>query len=267
MQKLLAIEWMKIRNYKTFWILSALFIISIFGINYFVYYIQQVSGAGNKQVNFIIGAPFEFPNVWHSVSYISGFLLFFPGLLIIISITNEFSYKTHRQNIIDGWSRSQFINVKIFLVFIIAIFSTLIVGLVSLIYGSMAGGSLSFAKIEYLGYFFIQCFSYGMVALLLSVLIRRSGLAIGVFFLYSFIIENMLGGLMNYLLTGPNKSVHGPGDFLPLNTTDNLIPFPFFRSIIKFSNEPSLYVLLSLSAVYLALYYFFSTRKFLKADL
>ena len=63
------------------------------------------------------------------------------------------------------------------------------------------------------------------------------------------------------------KGMHGPGDYLPLNTTDNLIPFPFLRSIIKFSNEPSVYILLGLSAVYLMIYYFISYKKFTTADL
>jgi ABC-2 type transport system permease protein len=270
MQELLKIEWLKIKNYRTFWILSSLFVLSVFGINYIVYYVQEVLGKSNKQIDVLIGSPFQYPNVWHTVSYISGFLLFFPGLLIIISVTNEFSFKTHRQNIIDGWSRSQFINVKILCVLILAFLSTVVVGLTALLYGSLRGGSFSFDKIQYIGYFFIQCFSYGMVALLLSVLIRRSGLAIGVFFLYSYVIENMLGGLMNYLnfrFTG-TQTFRGPADYLPLHSPNALTPFPFFRSITKMiSSEPNVPLLLSLSFVYLVIYYAFSTRKFLKADL
>jgi ABC-2 type transport system permease protein len=266
MQKLLSIEWMKIKNYRTFWVLSSLFAVSVFGINYFVYYIKQATVSNNQQVNVIIGSPFDFPNVWQTVAYISSFLLFFPGLLIVTSVSNEFSFKTHRQNIIDGWSRTQFINVKIFLVFIIALVSSLLVFFAAILFGTLSGSTIAFEKIEFIGYFFVQCLSYGMVALLLSVLIRRSGLAIGIFFLYSYVIENMLGGIINFTFN-KIKGMHGPGDYLPLNTTDNLIPFPFLRSIIKFSNEPSVYILLGLSAVYLMIYYFISYKKFTTADL
>src|ERR1035437_1506482 len=178
MNKLLNIEWMKIKSYRTFWVLSSLFAVSVFGINYFIYFTKQATVSDSKQVNALIGSPFDFPNVWHTVAYVSSFLLFFPGLLIVTSVSNEFSFKTHRQNIIDGWSRSQFINVKIFLVFIIAIFSTLLVFLAAILFGYLSGSTIGFEKIEFIGYFFIQCISYGMVALLLSVLIRRSGLAI-----------------------------------------------------------------------------------------
>lgn len=266
MINLLKIEWLKIKGYRTFWVLATLFLVSIFGINYFVYYIKQVTVQNNKQVNAIVGAPFDFPNVWDTVSYFSGFLLFIPGLMIITSVTNEYSFKTNRQNIIDGWSRLQFITVKIALVVILSLISAIFVFLTALLFGTISGSSFSFLKIEYVGYYFIQAVSYSMVALLFSLFIKRSGLAIGVFFLYSLIIENMIGALINYYSHGGIK-VNGPGDYLPLNSTDYLIPFPFFRNVIQFSTQPSIYLLLGLSATYLALYYFLSLRKFQRDDL
>ncbi len=266
MTKLLKIEWLKIKGYRTFWVLTSLFLISIVGINYFTYYIKQQTTQNNVQVNKIMGTPFSFPNVWHTVSYLSGFLLFIPGLMIITSITNEYSYKTTRQNIIDGWSRLQFIQVKIALVVILSILSTFFVLLTALLFGAISGEPFSLLKIEFIGYYFIQAVSYSMVALLLSLLIKRSGLAIGIFFIYSVIIENMLGAFLNYN-TRNMTTLKGLGDYLPLNSTDNLIPFPFFRNVVRFGTEPSLYVLLSLSLVYLALYYFFSVRKFQTDDL
>jgi len=262
---LLKIEWLKIKSYKTFWVLSTLFLVSILGVNYFGYSFKVGISQGNAQANALIGSPFSFPNVWHTVSYLSSFLLFIPGLMIITSITNEYTYKTHRQNIIDGWSRQQFIHVKIAMIIIISILATAFVFLTGTLYGLISGGEFSFEKIEYLGYYFIQALSYCMLALLLSVLIKRSGLAIGLFFLYCFIIENFLGALINN--TGGNKGLNGPGDYLPLNTTDNLIPFPFFRSLVQLGTPPSIYILLALSAVYLFLYYFFSVRKFQSQDL
>jgi hypothetical protein len=127
MLHLLKIEWLKIKGYKTFGILATLFLVSILGVNYFAYNFKQAAAQGNAQANILLGSPFSFPNVWHTVSYLSGFLLFIPGLMIITSITNEYTYKTHRQNIIDGWSRQQFIHVKIALIVIISILSTIFV--------------------------------------------------------------------------------------------------------------------------------------------
>src|SRR5436853_6792779 len=136
MLHLLKIEWLKIKGYKTFWILAVLFLVSIVGLNYFVFYIKQgITQGNNSAVNAVLGAPFDFPNVWHTVSYFSSFLLFIPGLMIITLVTNEYSYKTTRQNIIDGWSRLQFIQVKIALVVMLALVSAIFVFLTALLFG------------------------------------------------------------------------------------------------------------------------------------
>ena len=266
MLHLLHIEWLKIKGYRTFWVLTVLLIASIIGINYSVYHVKGAQDIANPQIAIMMGSPFSFPNVWHTVAYISSFLLFIPGLMIITSVSNEFTFKTHRQNIIDGWSRAQFIHVKIFLVAILSLFSTAIVFITCLIFGFMSPHPFDLTDIQFIGYFFIQCISYGMVALLLSIWIRRSGFAIGVFFIYSYIIENVVGAFLNYGISS-QWTRNGPGDYLPLNTTDNLIPFPFFRGLVKFGSQPSVYVLLVLSVVYLFIYYFFCVRKFSTDDL
>src|SRR5262245_43760958 len=115
MKQRLMIEWMKLKNYRTFWILSALYLLSIVGINLIVFTIQQKIFAEKQargMAQMLIGdIPYSFPTVWQMTAYVSSFLLFIPGLLMIISVTNEYSYKTHRQNVIDGWNRRQFIAV------------------------------------------------------------------------------------------------------------------------------------------------------------
>src|SRR5580765_6411318 len=127
MLKLLKIEWMKLRYYRTFWILTSLYLASIVGINFIVFKVQQriFDEKQSKGIaEMIIGQrPYSFPTVWQMTSYVSSYLLFLPGLLMIIFITNEFSYKTHRQNVIDGWSRNEFISVKIVLAAILSVLS------------------------------------------------------------------------------------------------------------------------------------------------
>lgn len=261
MLQLLKIEWMKVKNYRTFWILSILYLVSIFGANFIAYQVWDMRPKENM-TDAIIGTPFVFPDVWHMVSWISSFLMFMPGLLMIISITNEYSYKTHRQNVIDGWSRTQFITVKIANAFIITIVSTLAVFLTTIGFGFLVGTtSFSTENIEFVGYFFIQCLSYTSLALLFSILFKRSGIAIGVYFLYTLILENMLAGILN-------QYVENIGRYMPLETTDNLIRIPVFKvivsQVVKSYNTP---LLLAMSAVYLAAYYFISVRKFQTDDL
>ena len=266
MRHLLTIEWLKVKHYRTFWILAALFLVSIFGINYIAFHIQESiyqSQQGKGIANMVLGnPPYSFPSVWQATSYVSSFLLFIPGLLMIISITNEYSYKTHRQNIIDGLSRAEFIVVKLSLTVILALASTIMVLATAVAFGFMDGSQpLNFDNFQYIGYFFIQALSYSCVALLFGVLFKRSGIAIGVYFLYAVVLENLFAALMNHYL---NYS----GRFLPLETTDNLIPNPLLRRAQnQFTPEANIYVLLGVSAVYLILYFFGIKRKFVTDDL
>lgn len=265
MLSLLRIEWMKLKNYRTFWILLVLYLISIFGINYIAYRIQQSIYSAKQakgMAEMIMGSPpYSFPQVWQMTAYFSSFLLFLPGLLIIISVTNEYSFKTHRQNIIDGWNRKDFILVKILFTVATAIVSTLMVWLTALFFGMAGPEPADFSKSYYLGYYFIQALSYGMLALLFAILFKRGGLAIGVFFLYSIVLENLIAGILNHYA---NYS----GRYLPLESADNLIPLPMFENVQKQIIQPPNYTALFITAiVYLILYFFAVTRKFQTDDL
>ena len=261
MLHLLKIEWMKVKNYRTFWVLLALYLISIYGITYIAYRIQTATPKKNDMANALFGNPFEFPDVWQTVTYLCSFLLFIPGLLMIISFTNEYSFKTHRQNIIDGWSRKQFIAVKMMLTIILALISTIAVFITAAAFGLYESGEFSFDKVEYVSYFFVQALSYSAVALLFSLLFKRAAIAVGVFFLYVTVLENMLAGLLNHYV---NKS----GRFLPLEATDNLIPFPFVKAVSgQFLTRTDPMLLLGIAAAYLAVYCFICLRKFQTDDL
>lgn len=263
MLKLLHIEWLKVKNYRTFWILSALFAISLYGVNYIAYEVQVSAYAQAPMAQAMIGTPpFQFPEVWNTVSWISSFLLFFPGLIIIILMTNEYSYKTHRQNVIDGLSRTQFIYVKMMLCVLIALASTLIVFAVAFIFGLTQGhANISFQNAQYIGMFFIQTLSYTSLALVIATLFRRSGIAIGVYFLYAEILDQLLSSLSSHYF-------NNIGRYFPLESNDNLIPIPLFKNMVGKLIEPSnLYYMLVTAVVYLALYFVLCKRRFETADL
>jgi ABC-2 type transport system permease protein len=263
MLDLLKIEWLKIKYYRTFWILSVLFALSLYGVNEIVYTVQHNAFSNVPATQMILGTPpFQFPEVWHTVSYVASFLLFFPGLIIIILMTNEFSYKTHRQNIIDGLSRTQFIYVKMMLCVLIALASAIVVFLVALFFGISEGNAgFNLQNINYVGLFFIQTLSYTSLALVIATLCRRSGIAIGVYFLYAEIFDQLLSIVANHYLN--NK-----GNYLPLQSNDNLIPLPLFREMInKVIEPPNLTYMLITTAVYLAIYFYVCKRRMETADL
>ncbi|HRH61502.1 MAG TPA: ABC transporter permease [Chitinophagaceae bacterium] len=272
MLHLLKIEWLKVKNYRTFWILGILYILSIFGINYIVYEIQQEIYLHNKQTadaaKMILGSPpYSFPAVWQMTCYVSSFLLFIAGLLMIISVTNEYSYKTHRQNIIDGETRTQFIVTKLACGAVIAVVSTFIVFITAFYFGLVDGSSsFSLSDSEYIFYFFLQALSYCWLAVLVSLVFKRSGISIGVFFLYVIVLENVLSNLLNYLA---NDFSDGPGKFLPIQSSDKLMPLPVFKDtpVKVLDNDTNIPLQVALVCAYLAAYFFLSKRKFETDDL
>ena len=116
MLELLKIEWLKIKKYPAFW--GMLFIVTLTypGTTLLSYYAYSKSIRGKEMANTIakmfLGNPFAFPETWHTVAFLSSFFILIPSLLVIMLVTNEYTYKTHRQNIIDGWSRNQFVYSK-----------------------------------------------------------------------------------------------------------------------------------------------------------
>ena len=264
MLHLLKIEWLKIKNYRTFWILSALFALSLYGVNEIAYTVQQnaYSKAPPGAEMFIGTPPFRFPVVWQMVSYVSSFLLFFPGLIIIILMTNEFSYKTHRQNIIDGLSRTQFIYVKMLLCVLVALVATLIVFFVALFFGLYENSAgFSFQNVQYVGMFFIETLSYTSLALLIATLFRRSGIAIGVYFLYAEILDQLLSLAASHYF-------NGAGRYFPLESNDNLIPLPVLKNMVdQLVAPPNVTYMLITAAVYLTIYFFVCKRRLETADL
>src|ERR1700712_2059060 len=100
MLQLLHIEWLKVKYYRTFWILLLISVVSIPAFNYVIYDLMNNSFPKLNGKS-IAGSPFAFPDVWQTVAWNSSLLLLIPAILILTLTTNEFTYKTHRQNIID----------------------------------------------------------------------------------------------------------------------------------------------------------------------
>ena len=274
MLKFLKIEWLKIKNYNAFIILSSFFALGVITVNYIVFIVNKSmiseSTAGNLLGKF---SPYDFDKTWQTTSYAAGWLLLLPALLLIILVTNEFTYKTHRQNIIDGWSRTQFIQVKIVMAVIAALLSTVLVFLTALSFGLASGSSFSSNGISHVGYFFIKAVSYNMIAVLFGVLIRRTGFAIGVFFIYMG-LENFISQLLDVwslrLRTTQGIDLGSMGDYLPMNAADGMLTFPDnpLKGLAKNVLPTDYYwVVLSLAIVYLALYYWWSVNRMVKTDL
>lgn len=261
MAHLLKIEWLKIKNYKAFWVFAVLYLVSIFLVNYIVWTIHQRMLAASPEVGSLLGGPYAFPKVWQTVGWMSSWLLYLPGMMVIMLMVNEFNFKTHRQNVIDGWSRQQFIGVKVALCILLALLITLINVITALVFGSVSSGAFSTAGMENIGYIFLQALSYLFFALLLAVLFRRSGLAIIIFILFGLIFEWLITAILVF-----QAKATPAGYFLPLQLSDVLIPMPFADGFI-YPNPPSVWALVAGIAVYIGAYVFFTRKKFVTDDL
>jgi ABC-2 type transport system permease protein len=267
MLKLLRIEWMKVKNYRTFWILLAITIFSIPAFNYMFYNLMNNSFPKVKGKS-IFGSPFAFPDVWQTISWNSSLLFLIPAILIITLTTNEFTYKTHRQNIIDGWTRGQFIGVKLFEILLLSILATGVVILTALAFGFIGNkvpdGVSAWKESRFAAFFFVQMLSYSLIAFLLSIFIKRAGLAMGLFFIY-MIVENIIVGVLRgkYNMNGV--------DYLPEEVTDRLIPQPYLKAIlsqqdaVRWENHIPIY--LGVGFLYVLVYCLLTSRFFLKNDL
>jgi len=266
--KTLRIEWMKLKNYRTFWVLLAMTIVGSPAFNYSIYDLMDNSFPKIKGKS-IIGSPFAFPDVWQTVTWNSSMLFIIPAILVITLTCNEFTYRTHRQNIIDGWKRSQFVAVKIFEVFLLSLLMTLVVFLTVLYFGRFANkipeGVDPWQNIRFIYFYFVEMISYTMIAFLISMFIKRAGLSMGIFFVYMVMEQfavGLLGSRYNKLWVA----------YFPEEVTDRLIPQPYAQkllsnkeAILRWENHIPLYLMIAL--LYLTTYILVTTLRFKKADL
>ena len=274
MDKLLKIEWLKVKNYTAFKLLAIFFSLGVVLINYAVYAINKniiSQAAGGKML--ALFNPYDFNNTWQSTSYTTGFLLILPAMLIMILITNEYTFRTSRQNVIDGWSRSEFISVKIVMALIFAISSTILVILTATGFGLLSGSDFGFNQFSHVGFFFLKALTYNMFAVLVAVLVRKTGFAIGIYFIYLG-AENFVSQMFD-VLSMKWKAYNGTdlgsmGDYLPMNSADGLLTFPdnplksFTRNILP---TDYFWIVITLAIAYLILFVWWSRKKYIQADL
>jgi ABC-type transport system involved in multi-copper enzyme maturation permease subunit len=260
MFKNLQIEWMKIKNYRVFQVFSVLYLVGIVVIIYVFYKIYtQLTGRLTGRDNADLFRLFSEDNIWTTVCNATSFLLYLPGMVLINLFVNEVNFKTHRQNIIDGWKRETFILTKISLIICIALVVTVMNIIAALLMCNVTSTPFNLiAGLDTLGLSFIQTFVYLAFALLLATLFRRSGIAMIVFFIYGLLVETLLMGLFYNIAKG---SQH----FLPLQVADSLIAFDKMGG--WFAYNPGVTVMLIAALAYAGLYVFLTVRKYKYDDL
>ncbi|MFY7963441.1 MAG: ABC transporter permease [Chitinophagaceae bacterium] len=229
MLSLLKIEWLKIKKYSAFWWMLGIVAISYPGINsMFLAIYRELANSKEmaaQVVKAIIGNPFAFPDAWQSVAYFSSLFVIIPAVLVIMLINNEYSFKTNRQNIIDGWNRNQFITSKLIDVAIISVIVTIAYMLVTIGFATIADNTTFYRwseNVHYIPLFLLQTFAQLSLAFLAGYFIKKSFLALGTYLFYSLVIENILAGYLEVKKIIIYK-------YLPFEISDRLIPRPEFK--------------------------------------
>jgi len=216
---LLKIEFAKVKNYRVFWIIMGIYALLVpLGFYGLCSLINEILGPFGLSQDYS-----SFPDIWQYITWTSAWWNMLLGILVVILTCNEISFRTQRQNVIDGMSRKQVIVSKFLFIVALALIVTLYTGIVGFIYGAAANGMSGFGpQLHYLGIYFLQTLGYFSVAYLFAVMFKKSALAI-IFFILIWIINLFLGPIM------PN----GTADYIPTYLISGLNPSPFFSFFIE----------------------------------
>jgi ABC-2 type transport system permease protein len=221
MMRLLNTELRKILSYPTFLVFGILYGLLVLGIFCSIPAIKLPGPA----MMFSLKSYYTFPDIWHTLTYLAGWFNLLLGVLVVILITNEFTFRMVRQNIIDGWTVNEFLLAKVLLLIFISLCSTAFVFILGLVYGLFASSSISltliFSESSFVLAYFVQSLAYLCFALFMGTLFKKAGMGIIFFLLYSKIIEPLMGwGLPDSI-----------SDYLPFHTISKLIGNPALKLV------------------------------------
>jgi ABC-type transport system involved in multi-copper enzyme maturation permease subunit len=229
--RLLSIELFKIWHNKT----SRVLILGYFLLIFSIAILSTINVEfGPIKFNLAEQGIFNFPYIWHFNTFVIALLKIFFAIIIVAMIGNEYSYKTLKQNLIDGLSKSEFLRSKIYAIVAFVTLSTLLVFVISLILGGIYSDynefQIIFSDLEYLLAYAIKLFGFFTFCLFLAILIKRSAFALGFLALWQ-VFEGIAYGLMRWKLSDfiPVLSAEQVIKFFPLQAIGNLIKEPFTR--------------------------------------
>lgn len=169
MNRLLKIEWLKIIHYRTAWVFLLLYFLLLILMGIFIPQIKPT--INDTEIDFARFGAYNFPVVWHNITYFAAIGKIFLAVIIVTNVTNEYSNGTLKQNLIDGLSKKEFLFSKLIGVSIITLLSTLIVLAIALNLGLRQGTTASasvFVGAEYIAAYALKLLFFFTFSLFLS---------------------------------------------------------------------------------------------------
>ncbi|MFD1095358.1 ABC transporter permease [Salegentibacter chungangensis] len=229
MLRLLDIEYQKLRYSRS----ARILILTYFILITFIALIASIEfNIGSIQFRVADQGIFNFPFIWHFNSYIAATLKLFLAIVIVSMMSNEYSNRTLKQNLIDGLSKKEFVLSKFLTVLVFSLVSTLFLFIVSMILGYSFSDytefSIVFSDLEYLIGYFVKLTGFFAFCMFLGILVKRSAFALGFLFIW-WILESIVYGVMKWKLFKGTEIADSIARFFPLESMSNLVKEPFSR--------------------------------------
>lgn len=225
-------EWIKTTKRFAFWVT----LLCLGGLTSLMVMDRKMSGLSQENVSLL-----QLPDGWSYILSEPGPLPgMFAAVLMILLVANEFSWRTARQNVIDGLSREQFYAGKTILLPAVSLAIVLLVsglGAGIALWGMdlthLQGPLVGPNDLSLMGGGFLATLGMGSMALLLAVTLRSGGPAIALLFLYMSFGERILAQLLHR--------------FVP--SVDPLLPFRPFELFMTLTQSEHYYPAVQEAAV------------------
>ena len=268
MVRLLKIELRKIIHNRIFWIAISGYILTmlvvLIGMRFqIVRFNDAISDGEASFIPLIPTEIYSFPHVWHNLTFIARFFKIFLAVIMVILVTNEYSYNTMRQNLINGLNRFQLVLSKFIDAILLSLLSITLIFIFGLISGFITTRSIEFAdifsKMSYLGAYFLMVLGFLSFTMMVAFLVKKPALVLGIVLLYIFIAEPIVSGIYSDSF----------GNYLPIKSMNLLVEIPDTALFSLFNLKP-LYkgvsmIHVGLSIVYTSIFfgisYYFLKRK------
>ena len=240
MKSLIKIEWRKVLYNRIFWLtLGGYFLIMVLALWRMRYQIEvfndTIKEGANGFIPLIPSDIYVFPHVWHNLTFIARFFKIFLGVIMVILVTNEYSYNTLRQNMIAGMSRFQLVLAKFLDAVLLSAVATLLIFVFGMIFGLLNTEPLLIAdifdKMTYLGAYFLMLAGFLSFSMMLAFLIKRPAVVLGIILIYIFIAEPILA----------SKYDESFGNYLPIRSMNLMIELPDIPIFALFHVKPLYY--------------------------
>ena len=174
---------------------------------------------------------FNFPYIWHFNTFVAALLKIFLAIIIVSMMANEYTYKTIKQNLIDGLSKKEFIASKFLTVVLFSAISTLFVFVSSLILGGVYSDyteiGIVLSDLRFLVAYFIKLIGFFSFCLFVGILVKRSAFALGFLIIWQM-VEGFTRGIIRWKFFDAETTNTIMG-FFPLDAISNVLKEPFSR--------------------------------------